>query len=483
MLSIFHSLSSPRPTVLAAAALLALMSPHAHADEQATLQALKQQIEDMRQQYESRLQALEQKLEQAQAQALSRQQAAHNALPPAQPDPQAQPAAVMAAPAKNMDNRFNPSMSVILSGTYASIKQDPGTWALSGFQLGSDGHGVGPGERGFNLGESEVSFRASIDPWVMGSLTLGIEDDHGVGIEEAFIQSTSLPHGLTLKGGRFFSSVGYQNEQHAHARDFVDAPFVQQAFLNGQYAQDGAQVKWVLPTLQYVELGAELGNGKAYPGADRNSNKPGATVLFARTGDDIGDSHSWRLGLSWMRTRSADRLWGGAGHDHDHGGEEHAGEEMLFSGTSRLWVVDGVWKWAPNGNASSTSFKLQGEYFWRKESGTATVLADEVLEDEGDYRSSQSGWYLQGVYQFMPKWRVGLRYDRLNQGTVRTLVEDLQPERHNPKRTSLMMDWSPSEFQRWRIQINEDRARLGIKDTQVYLQYQMSLGAHGAHSF
>ena len=33
-----------------------------------------------------------------------------------------------------------------------------------------------------------------------------------------------------------------------------------------------------------------------------------------------------------------------------------------FSGTSRLWVADFVWKWAPNGNATRTNFKLQGEY-------------------------------------------------------------------------------------------------------------------------
>ena len=286
---------------------------------------------------------------------------------------------------------------------------------------------------------------------------------------------------MTLKAGRFFSALGYQNEQHAHAWDFVDAPFVHQAFLNGQYKQDGAQVKWVLPTTQYVELGAELGNGKSYPGAERNSNGLGATTLFARTGGDVGDSHSWRLGVSWLRAKAEDRLWGG-GHEHDHGGDEHAGEEKLFSGNSRLWVLDGVWKWAPNGNASSTSFKLQGEYFWRKERGLATVVeADEPAPEA--YRSSQSGWYLQGIYQFMPKWRVGLRHDRLSQGTVRTALEDLQPEEHDPKRTSIMLDWSPSEFQRWRIQVNDDRARLGIKDTQIFLQYQMSLGAHGAHSF
>ena len=59
-------------------------------------------------------------------------------------------------------SRFNPSVSVILSGTYASLQRSPDDWSLSGFQVGEDGHGVGPGERGFSLGESEISLRASV---------------------------------------------------------------------------------------------------------------------------------------------------------------------------------------------------------------------------------------------------------------------------------------------------------------------------------
>ena len=443
-----------------------------------TLNALRQQIDELRQQYETRIKALKTKLDAASRQAAT---APGAAAPATTADAPAQPAVVAQAP-KRMDNRFNPSMSVILSGTYANLRRDPETWELSGFKMGGDGHGVGPGARSFNLGESEISIRANIDTLAMGALTLGLNDENEAEVEEAYIQSTSLPHGLTLKGGRFFSSVGYQNEQHAHAWDFVDAPLVHQAFLGGQYKQEGAQLKWVLPTTQYVAFGAELGNGKAYPGSDRNSNQLGATTLFAHTGGDIGDSHSWRMGLSWLRTKAADREWG-MGHDHE--GEEHAGEEMSFSGKSRLWVLDGVWKWAPNGNASSTSFKLQGEYFRRKETGAATLIEPDELPADGFYRSSQSGWYLQGVYQFMPKWRVGLRHDRLDSGNVRVGdgLEELVGEKHNPKRTSLMLDWSPSEFHRWRIQVNDDRARLGVKDTQIFLQYQMSLGAHGAHAF
>jgi hypothetical protein len=53
----------------------------------------------------------------------------------------------------------------------------------------------------------------------------------------------------------------------------------------------------------------------------------------------------------------------------------------------------------------------------------------------------------------------------------------------DPKRTSAMVDFSNSEFSRLRFQVNKDESRPDQKDTQWYLQYIMSLGAHGAHSF
>jgi len=101
------------------------------------------------------------------------------------------------------------------------------------------------------------------------------------------------------------------------------------------------------------------------------------------------------------------------------------------------------------------------------------------------YRAAQSGWYLQGVYQFMPRWRVGLRTERLNSGSpdfgINTAL--LANDGFHPHKNTLMVDYSPSEFSRVRLQIARDNARLGRADNQLFIQYQMSLGAHGAHSF
>jgi hypothetical protein len=45
-----------------------------------------------------------------------------------------------------------------------------------------------------------------------------------------------------------------------------------------------------------------------------------------------------------------------------------------------------------------------------------------------------------------------------------------------------MVDWSPSEFSRLRLQLARDKSRTA-RPTTRWLQYIMSLGAHGAHKF
>lgn len=446
---------------LSALALAVGVSLPAWSATDPTLAQLRQQIDALRQDYETRIKALEDKLAQAQSQSQTVASA-----PAPSPEPAPEPTG-----SRQGNNAFNPAIGLVLSGTYANLSKDPGTWTIPGFA--PSGGEVGPGQRGFTLGESELTFSANIDNLAFGALTLAVTGDNEVEVEEAYIQSTALPAGLTLKGGRFYAGLGYLNEQHTHTWDFVDAPLTHQAFLGGQFKQEGLQAKWLLPTEQFIELGMEAGQGGNFPGAHAGQNGLGSLLVSAHTGGDVGLSNSWRAGASWMQTRAKDRTW-----DLTDTGEA----ARTFHGNSRLWVLDGVWKWAPNGNAQSTNFKLQGEYFRRVESGDLTDVAD---SSTGVYQSTQSGWYVQGVYQFMPRWRVGLRTEQLDTGSVSfgALADRLSSLDARPRRNSLMLDWSPSEFHRWRIQVNDDRVRQDGKDTQVFLQYQMNLGAHGAHAF
>jgi hypothetical protein len=462
---------------------------------------LRDEIRQIKQDYETRIQSLERRLQAAEAQSatIQAQAATPSVIPSSVATASAAPASaaatmsVAAVPAAaepagsaNMPaasaNAFNPAISAILGGTYANLSKDPAQYRIQGFIPGGDE--IGPGQRSFSLGESEITLSANIDHRFGGQLTFALANDNSVGVEEAFIQTKGLANGLNLKAGRMLSAIGYQNGIHAHAWDFVDAPFAYQAFFGGQYKTDGVQLKWLAPTERFIELGLEAGNGGSFPGNDRNKNGFGAAALFAHIGDDIGESASWRAGLSYLHTGSSNRSY----DDVDSTG---TGVTNAFSGNAKLMIADAVYKWAPNGNATQTNLKLQAEYFRRKESGTlAFDTAGQNLADA--YSSIQSGWYVQGVYQFMPMWRVGLRYDRLDSGSpniglvnsgVLTAADFQRLASYNPSRTSLMFDYSPSEFSRLRLQLAQDKSRPGVTDNQLFLQYIMSLGVHGAHTF
>lgn len=441
------------------------------------LAQIRDQIQQMKESYEARIQALEKRLQEAEIKVAQPQ-----VQPPAQPQPAATPAF---ANAQTGSNAFNPATALILGGTYANFSQDTMQYKQQGFMPG--GEGSGPGRRSFNLGESELTLSANIDPRFAGRLTFALAGDNTVSVEEAFVKTQGLDNGFNLKGGRFLSSIGYLNVQHAHAWDFVDAPLAYKTFLGGQYKADGLQIKWLAPTDRFLEFGLEAGNGAAFPGNDRNRNGVGSAAAFAHVGDDIGDSASWRAGLSYLKSGSANRTY----TDTDRNG---TAVTNAFNGHSGIWIADAIYKWAPNGNSTVRNFKLQGEYFRRNETGSLTydTLAQSLGTASGNYSSAQSGWYLQGVYQFLPGWRTGLRFDKLYSGSPRIgLVDsgtlaaaDFQRlASYHPSRASVMLDYSFSEFSRFRVQLAREKSGPGMVDNQIFLQYIMSLGAHGAHSF
>jgi hypothetical protein len=429
------------------------------------LQVIREQIQQLKKNDEQRNLQLEQRLQQAesvaaQAQATSQQSVRSSAGP------------------SNV-NSFNPAVAMILSGTYEQLKQDPAIPA-TGFAMNANNTGY---TRGFSLQESELSISANIDPEFSGVGTFSLAPEGGISVENGFVQTSALGNGLNLKFGRFFSGLGYLNEQHSHVWDFVDQPLVYRVLWDNQYGDDGLQLKWLAPTDMFVEVGGEVGRGRGFPGSDRqNKNGAGAGVLFAHFGDDIGIEQSWRAGVSLHETKRENAVSDAV---PDLSGTM-GGVSNSFSGDSRTAGLDFVWKYSPNGNIRERYLKVQGEYFHRKENGLLTYdTAGANLTDS--FTVTQSGWYLQSVYQFMPTWRTGLRYDRLDPGTASvgaSIAGDvISNYGFNPSRLTWMADYNPSEFTRLRLQLAHDNSRQGLAENQIFLQYIMSLGAHGAHQY
>jgi hypothetical protein len=459
-----------------ASAVFALLAASpAFADEATDLAAIKAQLGALQREYGGKIRSLESRLAKAEADARAARAAAATAnksaaatqasvatvtqsvdastaalqqaladAPPPQPAP----------PASN--NAFNPGIAAVLNGFYVASSRDPKTAHIRGFAVGDEAGGP---LRGFSLGESEVSLTANIDPSLQGFLDFSMQDDNSLAVEEAYIQTKDLPYGFTLKGGRFLSGIGYLNERHAHDWTFSDAPLPYRAFLNSQYGDDGLQVRWLAPTDQFLEFGAEIFRGDAYPAAGAQHGGQGTVTAFVHTGDDINDSSSYLAALSYLHSRGANRDTDG----------------HLFTGNDDLGIVSFVYKWAPGGNPVVRNLTLSSELFYGHEGGTFDAIP---------FSQDRFGWYTQGVYQFMPQWSVGLRYADLgtsNPGPALagSLLDDLD---HAPRAATALLEYDTSEFGRVRVQYTHDETDLKPDDT-ILLQYTVIYGPHGAHRY
>ncbi len=367
-----------------------------------------------------------------------------------------------AAPSGANGNAFNPAISIILNGAYAHNSIQPDHYYRSGFALAG---AAGPAPQGLSIAESEVSLYANIDEKFFGQLTLTASNDKGqdhVGVENAFIETTSLPNGFGVRAGRFYSDIGYLNSHHTHTDNFYDRPLAYQAFLGSQYGDDGVQVHWLAPTPIFLQFGAEAFAGNNFPSGGGSHGGVGVLTGFVKAGGDISDSTSWLAGLSVLKSKTV-------------------GADDGFSGDNRIYIADGTLKWAPNGNLKDGGVTVRGEYMVDDRNGRYTAPA--VLQPgqsavDQPWNGQRRGGYLEAVYRINRTWETGYRYDRLwadRSGPYASLFD--------PSRNSFTLTWLNSEFSLVRLQFSRDNPNPFATDNVLTLQYQVALGAHGAHAF
>ncbi|MGH1357184.1 MAG: hypothetical protein ACRBC3_00330 [Burkholderiaceae bacterium] len=339
-----------------------------------------------------------------------------------------------------------------------------GTFSTRELALGARG-------KGFGLGHTEVSANTNIDDWFRGQVTAALGNHEGeleVELEEAYLETLALPAGLSIRAGRFLSQVGYLNGQHLHADDFSERPLMYRAFLGGHYYDDGLRANYLLPTPMFWQLGIEVLSGKSLISERTNDPGVGAISLSSRAGGDIGSNHSWQFGLGYLRNRlqavmEEEEGEAEEGHDHAHEhGANYAGKHMF--------ITDLVWKWAPNGNSRNRQLKLSAEY-------ARITEPNEFASDQDRH----DGWYLAGVYRFHPQWEVGARFGEIKVSEP----HDDHFHKRRIKESSLMLAYKRSEFSALRVQLTRQVNGQGFDAAEeaLILQYVMTLGAHGAHSF
>lgn len=134
-----------------------------------------------------------------------------------------------------------------------------------------------------------------------------------------------------------------------------------------------------------------------------------------------------------------------------------------------LWLLDGVWKWAPEGNNRHRQLRLAFE-----------LARQTNLGPHARRGARNAAGYLSAVYRFHPSWEAGLRTDWLRGN----LPHGDHFHSARLREHSLMLAYKPSHQQALRLQYTQQSGARGFEPAKaIYLQYVISLGAHSAHSF
>ncbi len=420
------------------------------------LTEINQRIQRMQQTYGQQINALEQRLEELESQS--------NTGAMATAFPASAPASTAIA--------GNSGFQIGLSGLFAVGGSSVDNNALANLQNGAHD----PNQNGFTVQNVELSLGGVVDPYLDAQTNIIFQIDADgntvVELEEAFFTTRSLPSGLQVKGGQYFTEFGRQNSQHPHTWAFADQPVVLSRFFGGDgLRSQGVRASWLMPMDWYSEfyLGMQNPKGETVtsflnaPGEeigghtliDRDARNFGDLLYTARwlNGFDLSDAISMNLGVSG--------LWGpnASGMTTD----------------TQIYGTDLYLKWQPAYTQRGFPFvSWQTEMLKRRyEAGDPGDSSRETLRDWG--------LFTQALWGFKPGWVAGLRweYATANGDTA------ADPLRDTRKRLSPNLTWYPTEYSKLRLQYNRDWTEHlpGKTADSLWLQLEFNLGSHAAHVF
>jgi len=341
-----------------------------------------------------------------------------------------------------------------------------------------------PQQRGFNARNIELAFDGAVDPYFEGfaNIVFKLDNDNEteVEVEEAFMQTTSLPFNLQLKGGQFFAAFGRLNPTHPHTWDFADTPLVNGLFLGPDGLRGvGAQASWTLPLPWYSQLIFASQNGRGGTGFSfRNPGEDG--MFFDRITTDREarglQDFVWipRFENSFNLSETQTVLAGVSG--------AFGSNETGANSRTQIYGADLLYKWKSSHAEGGFPFvKWQTEFMYRRfQAGHGADDSFPVAETFHDW-----GLYSQVLWGFKKGWVAGFRGDYVHmQDSMFTDDLDRQPR----WRLSANLTWYPTEFSKIRLQYNQDFLEenffLSAREVEsVFLQWEFILGAHGAHKF
>lgn len=367
---------------------------------------------------------------------------------------------VAEAQKKTLMSEFNPSIGLVGETifSYTSKGSD---------QTGSDRPG------GFDVWQRsiELNVAASVDPFAKGYAVINASADSASGeatlsVEEAAIQTTSLPWNLELKAGIFFGEFGRLAYIHDHELPFVNRPLVLDQYIGGE--SKTAQVSWLLPTAHYVNLtagfGDQFGDIPNNPGAYRSLSD---VNYFGRLSTYFNLTPDWQLktGISGLINANTGESLGGVLVQPN-------GVSTLTEKARRLAGFDMKLSYVPLQNNQFQSFTWGTEVLFSDNRYLSDPNGIPSSGDEFDENVGSVGLYSYVAYKWSRRWSAGFLYEWVQSDQNNSAVTAA----YSPYITLALSHWNQLRLQFTHTDCN---AATGLKPSDaVYLQWAWIIGSH-----
>jgi hypothetical protein len=370
---------------------------------------------------------------------------------------------VVEAQRKVLPSEFNPPIGLVGESIFSYRNKGAS-------QTGSDRPG------GFDFFQRSVELNAAADvgPFAKGYVVANGSADsatgeENLGIEEAALETTSLPWNLTVKAGRFFGEFGRLAYIHDHELPVVNRPLVLDQYIGGESRTDGLQLNWLMPTERYVSLTVGAGNqfGGDNPPNDVGDFRNGSGLNYwGRLSSyfELTPDISVEPGVSGMINPKTDAQW-----SPDVAALPIVGNNTFTERERRLTGADLVVSWKP----------LRDNQFQSLTWGTEVLHSDNRYDlsdsSESVLPSSTVGSY--GMYSYLTyKW-----HRQWSAGFMYQWMEDADNCDATTTAYSPYITWSLSHWDQLRLQYTytDHNAASGLPpDSAVYLQWAWIIGSH-----
>jgi len=344
---------------------------------------------------------------------------------------------------------------------------NPDISVIGGFTMRLGGKNPLRSYRGATLRTVELSLQAYADPF--GRLDAFVEHgEEGAHICQAELSlldpsAFRLPKGIQIRGGMLLANVGKLNAIHAHELPMADLPLLHQFFYSHPHEENenggndalkllnhivehgghnfhgaGARISYLLPTKsprQAHEVSIEALNAHNLT-FDCDSGRPLLLGRWRSFFEVTPIEHTLDLGLNY-----------GYGPNP-------------FGGNTHLYSVDLTYRWRPIEAGLYRSLSWYNEFAVARHSGS-------------NGSRSATGFFSMIEYQLSRTLYIGARYDWAS----------LPDSSAHGSGISLALTYYPSEFSRYRLQLNRRRYSLLGTSWDLILEATFSIGIHRPHPF